>query len=75
MGEMADMILQNIFDSMLLDDEEEGPLFYENRKCRCCGEEFLVWGKSDGKWRLFKERADGSGADLHECPVNPLKEG
>ena len=46
-----------------------GPGYGRNRSrtCRCCGKTGLLWGKVDGKFRLF------DGKVIHHCPVNPLK--
>ena len=44
--------------------------FAQTKTCRCCGSSDLVWGRHQGKWRLFQS---GS-SQLHNCPVNPLKD-
>jgi len=66
-GHMDD---QDAMDAGILD--EFGSIPYpsktKTKTCRCCGETGLRWGKSNSKWRLFK---DGK---LHDCKANPLKE-
>lgn len=36
------------------------------RTCRCCGQTGLLWGKIDGKFRLFEKQ------NVHKCPARPL---
>lgn len=39
----------------------------KTKTCRCCGEDGLIWGQYEGKWRLFNNNK------LHICPINPLR--
>lgn len=67
MGDMADMLIDQMFDDPFGEHEDDdGPASW-TIKCRCCGKEGLVWGKIDGKWRLHDQEAN-----LHICSVNPL---
>ena len=36
------------------------------KTCRCCGQTGLLWGKIDGKFRLFDKN------QVHKCPIKPL---
>ena len=64
------MDTQDAIDAGLLDEFGNIPNIHtaKTKICRCCGEGGLRWGKSNSKWRLFK---DGK---LHDCKANPLKE-
>lgn len=69
MGDMADMLIDQMFDDPFGEEEDDdGPAGW-TIKCRCCGEEGLVWGQISGKWRLHDQEAN-----LHICSVKPLKE-
>lgn len=66
MGDIADMLIDQMWDDLDRDDWDDEPPAQYWKKCRCCGQEGLHWNQIDGKWRLCND--DG----LHMCPVNPL---
>lgn len=72
MGEEADFQLDQYYWGLSFEqdiEEEDGPVMPVTTKtCRCCGETNLVWGRAEGKWRLFTEDQK-----LHVCKVNPIK--
>jgi hypothetical protein len=44
------------------------PFKTRGRTCRCCGQTGLLWGKIDGKFRLFDKE------NIHKCPVKRLND-
>ena len=66
-GQMSDF---EAYELGIIDEQGAytGPSYGRDRSrtCRCCGKGGLLWGKVDGKFRLFE---NGS---VHDCPVNPL---
>lgn len=69
MGEMADMLLDQMWDGHDDEMDEDGPPYPVTTKtCRMCGRSGLVWALRNDKWRLHDERG------MHVCPVKPLNE-
>lgn len=64
MGDMADMILDQMWDDPFGDDEPDPPAFIT---CKYCKVDGFEWRTINGKWRLHTP--DGK---LHQCKVNPL---
>ncbi len=68
MGEMADMLLDQMWDEYGEEPEDgDGPP-QRTKTCRMCGRTGLTWALRNDKWRLHDERG------MHVCPVKPLNE-
>ncbi len=64
MGDMADMLIDSLWEhDQDMDDEPNPPAL---KTCRCCGETGFEWGLNEGKWRLFKR------GKMHACKARPL---
>lgn len=90
MGEMADLLIDSMFDEdehglcgmdNLMYFEESNSFIGPGRikkgvTCRCCGTNNLFWYKEEnGKWRLHERyNLRLKLGGLHYCPVNPLRE-
>lgn len=68
MGDMADMLIDQMMDDPFEMEREDGdgPAAW-TKTCRCCKMEGLHWGRAEGKWRLF-----GMDDKIHVCAVRPL---
>ena len=79
MGEMADYINNTSYDAYedgYLSEREDAdgpPQRYVT--CRCCKKEYLQWKNINGKFRLGTYEHFSNKFTLHNCPVNPIKEG